>query len=85
MFEVFIILLTNQEIKFKKFRSHIPTVRIAIIKKRNNRKDSLHTGCLSQGFYSCTNIMTKKQVGEEKVYPHCCSLSKEVRTGTRAG
>jgi hypothetical protein len=24
--------------------------------------------CLSQGFYSCTNIMTKKQVGEEKVY-----------------
>jgi hypothetical protein len=24
--------------------------------------------CLSQDFYSCTNIMTKKQVGEEKVY-----------------
>jgi hypothetical protein len=24
--------------------------------------------CLSQGFYSCTNIMTKKQVGEERVY-----------------
>ena len=24
--------------------------------------------CLSQGFYSCINIMTKKQVGEEKVY-----------------
>jgi hypothetical protein len=24
--------------------------------------------CLSQGFYSCTKIMTKKQVGEEKVY-----------------
>jgi hypothetical protein len=24
--------------------------------------------CLSQGFYSCTNIMTKKQVGEETVY-----------------
>jgi hypothetical protein len=23
---------------------------------------------LSQGFYSCTNIMTKKQVGEERVY-----------------
>ena len=22
----------------------------------------------SQGFYSCTNIMTKKQVGEERVY-----------------
>jgi hypothetical protein len=26
------------------------------------------TGCLSQGFYFCTNIMTKKQVGEERVY-----------------
>jgi hypothetical protein len=24
--------------------------------------------CLSEGFYSCTNIMTKKQVGEERVY-----------------
>jgi hypothetical protein len=24
--------------------------------------------CLSQGFYSCTNIMTTKQVGEERVY-----------------
>ena len=24
--------------------------------------------CLSQGFYSCINIMSKKQVGEERVY-----------------
>jgi hypothetical protein len=24
--------------------------------------------CLIQSFYSCTNIMTKKQVGEERVY-----------------
>jgi hypothetical protein len=24
--------------------------------------------CLSQGLYSCTNIMTKKQAGEERVY-----------------
>jgi hypothetical protein len=30
--------------------------------------------CLSQGFYSCTNIMTKKQVGEEKVYSACTSI-----------
>jgi hypothetical protein len=33
--------------------------------------------------------MTKKQVGEERVYsltlPHCCSSLKEVRTGTQAG
>jgi hypothetical protein len=27
-------------------------------------------GCVgvSQGFYSCKNIMTKKQIGEERVY-----------------
>jgi hypothetical protein len=24
--------------------------------------------CLSQGFYSCTNTVTKRQVGEERVY-----------------
>jgi hypothetical protein len=24
--------------------------------------------CLSQGFYSCTNIMAKKQTGEERIY-----------------
>jgi hypothetical protein len=34
--------------------------------------------------------MTKKQVGEERVYsaykfPYCCSLVKEVRTGTQEG
>jgi hypothetical protein len=37
--------------------------------------------CLSQGFYSCTNIMTKKQVGEERVIqftlPYCCSLPRK--------
>jgi hypothetical protein len=31
-------------------------------------ESKLFTQCLSQGFYSCTNIMTKKQVGEERVY-----------------
>jgi hypothetical protein len=39
--------------------------------------------CLSQDFYSCTNIMTKKQVGKERVY--LASITKEVRTGTQAG
>jgi hypothetical protein len=29
---------------------------------------SLFPICLSQGFYSCTNIMTKRQIGEERVY-----------------
>jgi hypothetical protein len=45
--------------------------------------------CLSQGFYSCTNIMTKKQVREERVYSAYTSIllfiTKEVRTGTQAG
>jgi hypothetical protein len=45
--------------------------------------------CPSQGFYSCTNIMTKKQVGEERVYSAYTSIllfiTKEVRTGTQAG
>jgi hypothetical protein len=45
-------------------------------------------GCLSQGFYSYTN-MTKKQVGEERVYSTYTStllfITKEVRTGTQAG
>ena len=45
--------------------------------------------CLSQGFYSCTNIMTKKQVREEKVYSAYTSILlfiiKEVRTGTETG
>ena len=47
------------------------------------------TLCLSQGFYSCTNVMTKKQVGEERVYSAYTStllfITKEVRTGTQAG
>jgi hypothetical protein len=46
--------------------------------------------CLSQGFYSCTNIMTKKQLGRKGFIQLtlpccCCSSPKEVRTGTQAG
>jgi hypothetical protein len=43
--------------------------------------------CLSQGFDSCTNIMTKKQVGEESVYSAYNSkllfITNEVRTETQ--
>jgi hypothetical protein len=43
--------------------------------------------CLSQGFYSCTNITTKKQLGRKGftllTLPYCCSSPKEVRTGTQ--
>jgi hypothetical protein len=50
---------------------------------------SLQSYCLSQGFYSCTNIMTKKQVGEERVYSAYISIllliTKGCRTGTQAG
>ena len=33
----------------------------------NHRSQEL-TICLSQAFYACTNIMTKKQVREERAY-----------------
>jgi hypothetical protein len=37
--------------------------------------------CLSQGFYSCTNIMTKKQLGRKGfiqiTLPHCCSSPRK--------
>jgi hypothetical protein len=53
------------------------------------KKKNLDTNCLSQGFYSCTNIMTKKQVVEGRVYSAYNSIllfiTKEVRTGTQAG
>ena len=45
--------------------------------------------CLGQGFYSCTNIMTKKRLGKkgfiQLILSYCCSSPKEVRTGTQAG
>jgi hypothetical protein len=45
--------------------------------------------CLSQGFYFCTNVMTKKQVGEERVHLAYTAIllliTKEVMTGTQAG
>jgi hypothetical protein len=55
----------------------------------NDAENFLFKGCLSRGFYSCTNIMTKKQVGEERVYSAYNSIllfiTKEVRTGTQTG
>jgi hypothetical protein len=40
-------------------------------------------GCLSQGFYSCTNIMTKKQVGEERVYLAYTSMLLFIAKGSQ--
>jgi hypothetical protein len=60
-----------------------------LIRLKHRPKTTWEGMCLSQGFYSCTNIMTKKQVGEEGVYSAYISIllfiTKEVRTGTQAG
>jgi hypothetical protein len=41
----------------------------------------LYRVCLSQGFYSCTNIRTKKQLGRkgfiQLTLPHCCSSPRK--------
>jgi hypothetical protein len=39
--------------------------------------------CLSHGFYSCTNIMTKKQVGEERVYLAYTSILLFITKGSQ--
>jgi hypothetical protein len=39
--------------------------------------------CLSQGFYSCTNIMTYKQVGEERVYSAYTSILLFITKGSQ--
>jgi hypothetical protein len=39
--------------------------------------------CLSQGFYSCTNITTKKQVGEERVYSAYTSILLFITKGSQ--
>jgi hypothetical protein len=56
--------------------------------ERGHHKPKSNMSCLSHGFYSCTDIMTKKQVGQERVYSAYTSTllftTKEVRTGTQA-
>jgi hypothetical protein len=39
--------------------------------------------CLSQGFYSCTNIRIKKQVGEERVYSAYTSMLLFITKGSQ--
>jgi hypothetical protein len=39
--------------------------------------------CLSQGFCSCRNIMTKKQVGEERVYSAYNSILLFITKGSQ--
>ena len=50
--------------------------------------NDVHASCLSQGFYSCTNIITKKLLRKEFIQltlPHHSLSPKEIRTGTQAG
>jgi hypothetical protein len=79
------IKIGNKEVKISLFADGII---VYISNPRNSTRELLNL-CLSQGFYSCTNIMTKKQVGEERVYLAYNSIllfiSKEVRTGTQTG
>ena len=39
--------------------------------------------CLSQGFYSCTNIMTKKQVGDKRIYLAYTSILLFITKGSQ--
>jgi hypothetical protein len=39
--------------------------------------------CLSQGFYSCTNIMTKKQIGKKRVYSAYTSILLFITKGSQ--
>ena len=45
-----------------------PKAKADVTNLFQNITKSLIWCCLSQGFYSCTNSMIKKQVGEERVY-----------------
>jgi hypothetical protein len=46
-------------------------------------KPCLEPPCLSQGFYSCTSIMTKKQIGEERIYSPYISTLLFITKGSR--
>jgi hypothetical protein len=47
---------------------------VALQQTEKDTKEVHECKCLSQGFYSCTNIMTKKQAGEERVYAAYTSI-----------
>jgi hypothetical protein len=54
------------------------TLKINLKKDQHTRREDT---CLSQGFYSCTNIMTKKQLGRKGfirlTLPYCCSSPRK--------
>jgi hypothetical protein len=61
-------------------------VRLVIEAERvhHTARSSVHSGkSLSQDFYSCTNIMIKKQVGEERVYSAYTSILLFITKGSQ--
>jgi hypothetical protein len=52
-------------------------------KGRVSRWGRRDRGWLNQGFYSCTNITTKKQVGEERVYSAYTSILLFITKGSQ--
>ena len=65
------------------------SVYICQVTDKSLHNETRLSRCLDQSFYSCTNILTKKQVEEERVYSAYTStlllIIKEARTGTQAG
>jgi hypothetical protein len=68
--------------------SHLGEVKTPKVRYRdrwvNGWMDRQQFGwCLSQGLYSCTNIITKKQVGEERVYLAYTSILLFITKGSQ--
>jgi hypothetical protein len=83
--------ISNREECFKTrnhpFHTWKKRIKEFICQYCTKKKNEYH--CLSQGFYSCTDIMTKKHVGEERAYSAYNSIllfiTKKIRTGTQTG
>jgi hypothetical protein len=52
------------------------------VRKKENR-EVLLVYCLSQGFYSCTDIMTKKEIGEGRVHSAYTSILLFITKGSQ--
>jgi hypothetical protein len=52
-------------------------------KRREKKRQDKKSCYLSRGFYSCTDIMTKKQAGEERVYSACISILPFITKGSQ--
>ena len=78
--------LLGCHIKFHLMHVQIQSLKFYIAPNKNMASPIiaiLKSECLSQGFYSCTNIMTKKQVGEERVYSAYTSMLLFITKGSQ--